>query len=108
MLCCPYCSQLSTTLNNIVEVELRVVDNRERREQHTTLFKSVLGNIAFKLLLYSSGFVSIRQPSVPSIDNASFKSKNIRAGNPDVFMSMIDTKATHMYKTSSHTQLWLS
>ena len=43
----------------------------------------------FKPLSYSSVFVSIRQPFVLSTDNASFKAKNIRAGSPDLFMSMI-------------------
>ena len=42
----------------------------------------------FKPLSYSSVFVSIRQPFVLSTDNASFKAKNIRAGSPDLFMSM--------------------
>ena len=42
----------------------------------------------FKPLSYSSEFVSIRQPLVLSTDNASFKAKNIRAGSPDLFMSM--------------------
>ena len=42
----------------------------------------------FKSLSYSSEFVSIRQPFVLSTDNASFKAKNIRAGSPDLFMSM--------------------
>ena len=39
-------------------------------------------------LLYSSEFVSIRQPLVLSTDNASLNAKNIRAGSPDLFMSM--------------------
>ena len=43
----------------------------------------------FKPLSYSSVFVSIRQPFVLSTDNASFKAKNIRAGSPDLFMSMV-------------------
>ena len=42
----------------------------------------------FKPLSYSSEFVSIRLPLVLSTDNASFKAKNIRAGSPDLFMSM--------------------
>ena len=42
----------------------------------------------FKPLSYSSEFVSIRQPFVLSTDNASFQAKNIRAGSPDLFMSM--------------------
>ena len=42
----------------------------------------------FKPLSYSSEFVSIRQPLLFSTDNASFKAKNIRAGSPDLFMSM--------------------
>ena len=42
----------------------------------------------FKPLSYSSEFVSIRHPFVLSTDNASFKAKNIRAGSPDLFMSM--------------------
>ena len=45
----------------------------------------------FKLLSYSSEFVSICQPLVFSTDNASFKAKNIQAGSPDLFMSMIYT-----------------
>ena len=45
----------------------------------------------FKSLSYSSEFVSIRQPFVFSTDNASFKAKNIRAGSPDLFMSMKQT-----------------
>ena len=45
----------------------------------------------FKPLSYSSEFVSIRQPCVLSTDNASFKAKNIRAGSPDLFMSMVLT-----------------
>ena len=44
-----------------------------------------------KPLSYSSEFVSIRQPFVFSTDNASFKAKNIRAGSPDLFMSMSRT-----------------
>ena len=44
-----------------------------------------------KPLSYSSEFVSIRQPFVFSTDNASFKAKNIRAGSPDLFMSMSHT-----------------
>ena len=43
----------------------------------------------FKPLSYSSEFVSIRHPFVLSTDNASFKAKNIRAGSPDLFMSMV-------------------
>ena len=43
----------------------------------------------FKPLSYSSEFVSIRQSFVLSTDNASFKAKNIRAGSPDLFMSMV-------------------
>ena len=43
----------------------------------------------FKPLSYSSEFVSIRQRLVLSTDNASFKAKNIRAGSPDLFMSMV-------------------
>ena len=43
----------------------------------------------FKPLSYSSEFVSIRQPFALSTDNASFKAKNIRAGSPDLFMSMV-------------------
>ena len=42
----------------------------------------------FKPLSYSSEFVSIRQPFVLSTNNASFQVKNIRAGSPDLFMSM--------------------
>ena len=42
----------------------------------------------FKPLSYSSSFVSIRQLLMLSTDNASFKAKNIRAGSPDIFMSM--------------------
>ena len=42
----------------------------------------------FKPLSYSSEFVSIRQLLKLSTDNASFKAKNIRAGSPDLFMSM--------------------
>ena len=42
----------------------------------------------FKPLSYSSEFVSIRQPLRLSTDNASFQAKNIRAGSPDIFMSM--------------------
>ena len=45
----------------------------------------------FKPLSYSSEFVIIRQPFVFSTDNASFKAKNIRAGSPDLFMSMKQT-----------------
>ena len=47
----------------------------------------------FKPLSYSLEFVSIRQPFVLSTNNASFQVKNIRAGSPDLFMSMyqIDT-----------------
>ena len=37
-------------------------------------------------------FVSIRPPLVLSTDNASFNAKNIRAGSPDLFMSMIQTE----------------
>ena len=33
-------------------------------------------------------FVRIRQSFVLSADNASFQAKNIRAGSPDLFMSM--------------------
>ena len=43
----------------------------------------------FKTLSYSSEFVSIRQLFVLSTDNASFKAKSIRAGSPDLFMSMV-------------------
>ena len=43
----------------------------------------------FKPLSYSSEFVSIRQPFVLSTDNANFQAKNIRAGSPDLFMSMV-------------------
>ena len=43
----------------------------------------------FKPLSYSSEFVSIRRPLLFSTDNASFKAKNIRAGSPDLFMSMV-------------------
>ena len=43
----------------------------------------------FKPLSYSSEFVSIRQPLLFSTDNASFKTKNIRTGSPDLFMSML-------------------
>ena len=43
----------------------------------------------FKPLSYSSEFVSIRQPFVLSTDNANFQAKNIRAGSPDLFMSML-------------------
>ena len=46
----------------------------------------------FKPLSYSSEFVSIRQPFVLSTDNASFQAKNIRAGSPDLFMSMKNSK----------------
>ena len=46
----------------------------------------------FKSLSYSSEFISIRQPFVLSTDNASFKAKNIRAGSPDLFMSMTYTR----------------
>ena len=46
----------------------------------------------FKPLSYSLEFVSIRQPFLLSTDNASFKAKNIRAGSPDLFMSMANTK----------------
>ena len=42
-----------------------------------------------KPLSYSSEFVSIRQSLVFSTDNASFQAKNIGAGSPDLFMSMI-------------------
>ena len=42
----------------------------------------------FKPLSYSSEFVIIRQLLMLSTDNASFKAKNIRAGSPDLFMSM--------------------
>ena len=45
----------------------------------------------FKPLSYSSEFVSIRQSFVLSTDNASFEAKNIRAGSPDLFMSMPKT-----------------
>ena len=38
---------------------------------------------------YSSEFVSIRQSFLLSTDNASFQAKNIRAGSPDLFMSMV-------------------
>ena len=40
------------------------------------------------VLSYSSGFVSVRQSFVLSTDHASFEAKNIRAGSPDLFMSM--------------------
>ena len=43
----------------------------------------------FKRLSYSLEFVRIRQPLVFSTDNASFKAKNIRAGSPDLFISMV-------------------
>ena len=43
----------------------------------------------FKPLSYSSEFVSIRQSLVLLTDNASFKAKNIRAGSPDLSMSMV-------------------
>ena len=46
----------------------------------------------FKPLSYSSEFVSIRQPFVLSTDNARFHAKNIRAGSPDLFMSMVSTR----------------
>ena len=42
----------------------------------------------FKPLSYSSEFVSIRQLLMLTTDNASFQTKNIRAGSPDIFMSM--------------------
>ena len=42
----------------------------------------------FKPLSYSSEFVNIRQPLVLLTDNASFKTKNIQAGSPDLFMSI--------------------
>ena len=45
----------------------------------------------FKPLSYSSEFVIIRQLLMLSTDNASFKAKNIRAGSPDLFMSMPTT-----------------
>ena len=44
-----------------------------------------------KRLSYSSEFVSFRQSFVRSTDNASFEAKNIRAGSPDLFMSMFVT-----------------
>ena len=47
----------------------------------------------FKPLSYSSEFVSIRQSLVLSTDNASFKAKNIRAGSPDLFMSMVSCQS---------------
>ena len=47
----------------------------------------------FKPLSYSSEFVSIRQPFVLSTDNANFQAKNIRAGSPDLFMSMLSSIA---------------
>ena len=43
----------------------------------------------FKPLSYSSEFVSIRELLMLSTNNASFKAKNIRAGSPDLFMSMV-------------------
>ena len=49
----------------------------------------------FKPLSYSSEFVSIRQSLVLSTDNASFKAKNIRAGSPDLFMSMMVSWVDH-------------
>ena len=57
----------------------------------------------FKPLSYSSEFVSIRHPFVLSTDNASFKAKNIRAGSPDLFMSMgqsIFVKMEHLCMSS--------
>ena len=43
----------------------------------------------FKPLSYSPEFVSTRQLLILTTDNASFQAKNIRAGSPDLFMSMI-------------------
>ena len=49
----------------------------------------------FKPLSYLSEFVSIRQPFVLSTDNACFKAKNLRAGSPDLFMSMVEIYTLH-------------
>ena len=46
----------------------------------------------FKPLSYSSEVVSIRQPLALLTDNESLKAKNIRAGSPDIFMSMGKTR----------------
>ena len=48
----------------------------------------------FKRLSYSSEFVSIRQLLILSTDNASFQAKNIQAGSPDLFMSMLDARSS--------------
>ena len=57
----------------------------------------------FKPLSYSSEFVSIRQPELFSADNASFQAKNIRAGSPNIFMSMVRTKFQHV---AGKTRIW--
>ena len=56
----------------------------------------------FKPLSYSSEFVIIRQLLMLSTDNASFKAKNIRAGSPDLFMSMV--KSIRMSRVVSENQ----
>ena len=45
----------------------------------------------FKSLSYSSEFVSIRQPLVLStiVLERKLQGKNLRAGSPDIFMSMV-------------------
>ena len=56
----------------------------------------------FKPLSYSSEFVSIRQPFVLSTDNANFQAKNIRAGSPDLFMSMERSAFVKLFVTKQH------
>ena len=58
-------------------------------QYHYVYFCMLKEPAMFKSLSNSSEFVSIRQPFVLSTDNASFKAKNIRAGSPDLFMSMV-------------------
>ena len=116
--CCPHCSGLLTTLNNIVKSESGVtilfntVYSLEQCGQQNivqycfhqlgtscssgsfyavyfcTLEDPAMSFLSSLPLLYSSEFVSIREPLVPSTDNASFQAKNIRVGSPDIFMSM--------------------
>ena len=47
--------------------------------------------VYFCMLEEPAIYFHIRQPLVFSTDNASFKAKNIRAGNPDLFMSTVLT-----------------
>ena len=44
----------------------------------------------FKPFSYSSEFVSIRRPLILSTEHK-LQGKNIRAGSPDIFMSMVHT-----------------